>query len=234
MWRVNVNGKDNTQIAKGVRNGFGLAIGPGGYVFTAVNQMDNQPYPFKDSTGNYGKTITSYVNENPVDQVTRLTKGIDLGWPYCVPDTRTTPTRLNIPFVNDPEFNRTGKKISCAKLPKTMLGLPAHSAPLGLNFTTGTKLEKVIGNGAIITTHGSWNRTPPRAPGVLFSPWKSSTKSLGATVPLVSGFQNSDGSRWGRCVDAVVGPDGSLYVTDDAAGLVYRLTPPGLAQLRLE
>jgi glucose/arabinose dehydrogenase len=225
IWRVGLTGTGNTAIAKGVRNGFGLAIGPGGWVFTAVNQMDDQPYPFKDSSGQYGNRVQSYINENPVDQVTRITMGIDLGWPYCVPDTRKTPTLLKVPFVNDPEFNPTGGKINCAKLPKTMLGLPGHSAPLGLNFTTGTKLAPVIGTGALITTHGSWDRTPPRAPVVLFSPWNSSTKSLGATVPLVGGFQNSDGSRWGRCVDAVVGPDGSLYVTDDAAGLVYRITP---------
>ena len=225
MWRVNVTGKDNTLIAKGVRNGFGLAIGPGGTVFTAVNQMDNQPYPFKDGTGNYGKVITSYVNENPVDQVTRLTRGSTLAGRTACP----TPARPRPPehaVRQRPRVQPHGQEDQLRKLPKTMLGLPAHSAPLGLNFTTGTKFETVIGNGAIITTHGSWNRTPPRAPVVLFSPWNGVTKSLGATVPLVSGFQNSDGSRWGRCVDAVVGPDGSLYVTDDAAGLVYRITPP--------
>jgi glucose/arabinose dehydrogenase len=43
----------------------------------------------------------------------------------------------------------------------------------------------------------------------------------------VTGFQNDEGSRWGRCVAAVPGPDGSIYVTDDYAGLVYRLAPAG-------
>lgn len=226
IWRVSYNGTGKTRIAKGVRNGFALAIGPYGFVYTAVNQADNQPYPYNDGTGNYGKVIQSFVNENPVDQVTRLTTGIDLGWPYCVPDIRNTPTRLNVPYVNDPEFNPTGSRMNCGALPKTMLGLPAHSAPLGLTFTTGTPLQPTIGTGAIITVHGSWNRTPPRAPAVYFSPWASATKTLGATEPLVTGFQNSDGSRWGRCVASVVGPDGSLYVTDDFAGLVYRISPP--------
>ena len=106
-----------------------------------------------------------------------------------------------------------------------MLGLPSHSAPLGLSFTAGTLLERQIGSGALITTHGSWNRETPRAPGVAFSPWDSATNSLGATVPLVGGFQSDDGDRWGRTVAAVVGSDGSLYVTDDEAGLVYRITP---------
>jgi len=226
IWRVRLDGTQKTMITRGVRNGFGLAVGPGGWLFTAVNQMDNQPYPFKDSTGQYGNLVQSYINENPVDQVTRVSIGRDLGWPYCVPDTRNNPKLLAVPFVNDPKLNPTGSKLNCKGLYKTMLGLPGHSAPLGLNFTTGTALESVLGNGAIITTHGSWNRTPPRAPLVRFSPWNSATQTLGASVSLVGGFQNSDGSRWGRCVDAVVGPDGSLYVTDDLAGLVYRITPP--------
>ena len=223
--KVSLTGSGNTVIATGVRNGFGLAIAPDHTLFTAVNQMDNQPYPFKDGTGQYGKTYSTYINENPVDQVTRVGKGLELGWPYCVPDARNSPSLLTVPYVNDPQFNPTGAKRNCAKLPSIMLGLPGHSAPLGLSFTAGTALESVIGSGAMITTHGSWDRTPPRAPVVLFSPWNSTTKRLGATVPLVGGFQNSDGSRWGRCVDAVVGPDGSLYVTDDTAGLVYRITP---------
>ncbi|MGH3210579.1 MAG: hypothetical protein ACRDNO_22780 [Trebonia sp.] len=45
---------------------------------------------------------------------------------------------------------------------------------------------------------------------------------------LVGGFENADGSFWGRPVDAVPGPDGALYVSDDAAGAVYRLAPPQL------
>jgi glucose/arabinose dehydrogenase len=43
---------------------------------------------------------------------------------------------------------------------------------------------------------------------------------------LVTGFQNADGSRWGRSVEAIPGPDRSIYLTDDTAGLVYRLAPP--------
>jgi glucose/arabinose dehydrogenase len=45
-------------------------------------------------------------------------------------------------------------------------------------------------------------------------------------VTMVTGFQNPDGTRWGRPVDAVAGPDGALYVSDDLAGAIYRLAPP--------
>jgi glucose/arabinose dehydrogenase len=50
---------------------------------------------------------------------------------------------------------------------------------------------------------------------------------LGNQETLVGGFQARDGSRWGRPVAAVAGPDGALYVTDDYAGAVYRVAPPG-------
>ena len=225
IWRVGLDGGDNRMVAVGVRNGFGLAIAPDGTLFSAVNQSDNQPYPFHDGTG-YGKEIRSYINENPVDQVSRISEGTDLGWPYCVPDIRGREGDLtDLPFVNDPVFNADGARLDCGSIGATVLGLPAHSAPLGLEFTSGP-LRDVLGPGALIASHGSWNRQPPRPPSIAFSPW-SPTGSLGSAVDLVTGFQNSDGSRWGRCVTAVPGPDGSIYVTDDAAGLVYRISPGG-------
>ena len=59
------------------------------------------------------------------------------------------------------------------------------------------------------------------------SAWDTCGRTLGPAQPVVTGFQNADGSRWGRSVDAVPGPDASIYLTDDTAGLVYRLTPAG-------
>ncbi|GIF23151.1 glucose/arabinose dehydrogenase [Actinoplanes tereljensis] len=54
---------------------------------------------------------------------------------------------------------------------------------------------------------------------------RSGVRTLTAPQALVTGFQNADGTRWGRSVDAIPGPDGAIYLSDDAAGLVYRLTP---------
>ncbi|KHK97996.1 sugar dehydrogenase [Microbacterium mangrovi] len=223
VWRVGLDGHGNRIVASGVRNGFGLAIAPDGTLFTAVNQADEQPFPFPGDR--FGQVVREYVNENPVDQVSRLTSGIDLGWPYCVPDTRHGVTE--VPYVDDPEFNPGGKALDCSRLPPTMVGLPAHSAPLGLAFTRDTSLQQTLGDGALIALHGSWDRQPPRAPSVVYSAWDAARAALGASTPLVTGFQDADGSRWGRSVDAVPGPDGSVYVTDDLAGLVYRLTPGG-------
>ena len=223
--QINLDGTGNQTLAVGVRNGEGLSYAPDGTLFAAINQGDNQPYPFRDSTGQYGKVVQSYVNEHPNDQVSRITPGIDLGWPYCVPDTTGHEDLLDLGYVNDPVNNPDGTSLDCAKVTRTMLGLPAHSAPIGFVFTQGSKLPASLQNGALITAHGSWNRQPPREPYVAYSAWQSSTKSLAPIQQLVTGFQNPDGTRWGRCVDAVPGPDGALYVTDDTAGLVYRIVP---------
>jgi glucose/arabinose dehydrogenase len=224
--RIGLDGSDYRVFARGVRNGFGLAIAPDGSLFTAVNQSDNQPYPFDDDTGLYGQVVTEFVNENPVEQVTRVTEGADLGWPHCMPDRTSGKGPLDLGYVPDPLLTADGGALDCAALEPVQLGLPAHSAPLGLAFTSGTSLEPTLGEGAFITSHGSWNREPPREPSVVFSPWDDQASALGMPEPLVTGFQNEDGSRWGRAVMALPGPDGALYVTDDLAGLVYRIAPP--------
>jgi glucose/arabinose dehydrogenase len=56
--------------------------------------------------------------------------------------------------------------------------------------------------------------------------WDAAKHTLEPAVTLVTGFQNADGSRWGRPADAVPGPDGALYISDDTAGAIYRLVPP--------
>jgi glucose/arabinose dehydrogenase len=120
--------------------------------------------------------------------------------------------------------NKDGSQLDCGALAPVEQSMGAHSAPLGLAFTAG-RLPQPYTDGALVGIHGSWNRQPPRAPEVSFFAWRNGT--LGDQQTLVGGFQSSDGSRWGRPVAAVVGPDGAVYVTDDYAGAVYRLAPPG-------
>ncbi len=56
-------------------------------------------------------------------------------------------------------------------------------------------------------------------------PWDPNHRTLGTARNLITGFQYFNGDRWGRTVDAVPGPDGALYVSDDAAGAIYRFVP---------
>jgi glucose/arabinose dehydrogenase len=234
VMRVPPGGGAPEVFARGVRNGTGLAIAPDESVWTAVNNRDNIEYPFDreypgGSGSAQGEVIEGYVADHPAEELARLTPGRDLGWPYCNPDPDVEPGVAGTaydyttpPYVNDYDTNPDGSELDCSTLTPIEQGLGAHSAPLGMVFGA---LPAPYGEGALVGVHGSWNRVPPRAPEVSFFPWANGT--LGSQETLVGGFQAEDGSRWGRPVAAVPGPDGAVYVTDDQAGAVYRLVPAG-------
>ena len=214
IMRIAPQGGPYQIFARGVRNGTGLAVAPDGSVWTAVNNRDNIADPA-------GRVVQAYVDDHPPESLARLAAGRDLGWPFCNPDGVGGP----VPLVRDVQTNPDGSKLDCSKLPAIEQTLGAHSAPLGLSFVAAG-LPAPYQHGAMVGVHGSWNRQSPRAPEVSFFPWKNDT--LGDQQTLVGGFQAPDGSRWGRPVAAVLGPDGAVYVTDDEAGAVYRIAPPGL------
>jgi glucose/arabinose dehydrogenase len=234
IMRIPPRGGPPQVFARGVRNGTGLAIAPDGSVWTAVNNLDNIEYPYDkpyngDSESSLGQVIKAYVADHPPEEMARLTPGRDLGWPFCNPEADVEPGVAETPFdntepkfVRDVETNADGSKLDCTTLPPIEQTFGAHSAPLGLSFPTD--LPAPYRRGALVGVHGSWNRRPPRAPEVSFFPWVNG--ALGAQQTLVGGFQAADGSRWGRPVAAVEGPDCAVYITDDQAGAVYRLAPP--------
>ena len=212
IMRIPPGGGPAAPFATGVRNGTGLAIAPDGAVWTAVNNRDNVADP------QTGEVSTDYVNDHPPEAIARLTPGRELGWPYCNSDGGPA----NLPFIRDVQTNPDGSKLDCASLPAVEQSVGAHAAPLGMSFTQSV-LPAPYASGALIGVHGSWNRQPPLAPEVAFFPWHNGT--LGNQQTLVGGFQSDDGTRWGRPVAAVTGPDGAVYITDDYANAVYRLAP---------
>jgi glucose/arabinose dehydrogenase len=235
VMRIPPGGGEPEVYARGVRNGTALAVAPDGALWTAVNGRDDIAYPYdREYPGSWGsaqgEVLEGYVADHPAEPVAKLFPGRDLGWPYCNPDPDVEPgvpgTPLDHtapPFVADFETNPDGSEFDCGSIPVVEQSVGAHSAPLGMSFVT---LPEPYGEGALLGIHGSWNRTPPRAPEVSFMRWEGGT--LGPQETLVGGFQFSDGKRWGRPVTAIPGPDGAVYITDDDAGAVYRLAPPGL------
>lgn len=208
IMRVPPGGGPVAPFATGVRNGTGLALAPDGALWTAVNNRDNVADP-------QGRVRQAYVDDHPPESVAKLTPGRELGWPYCNPDG-PPPAR----FIRDMQTNADGAQMDCAALAPVEQTLGAHSAPLGMSFAE----LPGYGPGALVGVHGSWNRRSPQAPEVSFFGWDDGT--LGPQQTLVGGFQADDGTRWGRPVAAVTGPDGAVYITDDYAGAVYRLAPP--------
>lgn len=209
IMRVPPGGGPAEPFATGVRNGTGLAVAPDGAIWIANNGRDNAPDP-------EGNVREEYVNEHPPEQIAKLTPGRELGWPYCNPDGGPA----DLPFIRDMDTNADGDAMDCAALPPVEQSMGAHSAPLGMSFAD---LPEPFGAGSLIGVHGSWNRQPPRLPEVSFYPWRNG--ELGDQQTLVGGFQSEDGTRWGRPVAAVTGPDGAVYITDDYADAIYRLAP---------
>jgi glucose/arabinose dehydrogenase len=231
--KVGPDGGKVTVVMQGVRNGEGLAPAPDGTIWTAVNNRDEIPYPFhKEAAGHsdaFGEVVRSYVDNHPPDEVAPVTQGRDLGWPLCNPEQgRSDPpgSLANVPLIPDSVTNPGGEALDCAKLEPIQVGLPAHSAPLGMSFLEGTKVPAPWSGDAVVAVHGSWDRQEPRPPAVLWLRWDAKHGTLLPAKALVSGFQEEDGERWGRPVDVVPGPEGALFVSDDTAGAIYKLVPP--------
>jgi glucose/arabinose dehydrogenase len=210
--RIPPGGGAPEPYAVGVRNGTGLAVAPDGAVWTAVNNRDNIQYPFDRPYGgasgsSQGQVIPEYVRDHPVEPLARLTRGRNLGWPYCNPDAdvepglagstqelsdvrcrRRRPTRRPRAGLRGPSAGRTG--------------LGGHSAPLCLSFVDGGLPDTWARGGAVASTARGTPRRP--APEVSFFAWRTGagpqqTRSAGSrlrTAPLPPGGRRG---RTRRC-----------------------------------
>lgn len=134
-------------------------------------------------------------------------KGMHFGFPYCHGGD-----------ISDPKF---GKNRPCSEFTPPDMKLPAHVAALGIRFYTGKMFPAQYKNAAFLCEHGSWNKSTPdgyRVDVVYFQDNKPVKRE-----PFISGWLQSSGV-WGRPVDAVLMPDGSMLVSDDHAGAIYRIS----------
>ncbi len=144
-------------------------------------------------------------NEIPPDLVTVITAGANYGWPNCLP----------------PDAKPQESGADCGNVTPPTIGIQAHSAPLGLAFLTGNGIPSELNGDLVVAQHGSWNRQPPAAPKLLLIEFKDGNPT--GARDFITGWQDASGSRWGRPAGVVVAPDGSLIVSDDDAGLLYRI-----------
>jgi glucose/arabinose dehydrogenase len=145
----------------------------------------------------------------PEDELNRVTKlGEDFGAPYCY--------QGNIP---DPEF---GWGRSCSEFTPPVGLMGPHSASLGMRFYTGDMFPKAYKNAIIVARHGSWNRSKKFGGDVVVVKLDKDGK-VKSTEPLITGFLENN-SYVGRPVDVLQMKDGSILVSDDWNGAVYRVT----------
>ena len=148
--------------------------------------------------------------ELPNDKLNRLAQpGKDnFGYPYC--------HQGNVP---DPEF---GWGHSCDEFTKPVALLGPHSAPLGIKFYTGNAFPAEYRSQAFIARHGSWNKSKKIGGDILVAKLNKDG-SLKSLDPFLTGFIQ-DNNYVGRPVDLLVMKDGSLLISDDYAGAIYRVS----------
>jgi glucose/arabinose dehydrogenase len=190
------DGKNSRIFASGLRNAVGLAVEPlTGEVWVSVNERDE-------------------LGDNlPPDYFTSIKDGGFYGWPYSYiggnVDPRVQPQK--------PEL------VAKAIIPDVLLG--AHVAPLQFAFYTGKQFPESYRGGAFVAEHGSWNRATRAGYQVAFVAFKDG-KASADPVPFLTGLVPDPSGRNvnGRPVGVAVASDGALLVSDDGAGVVYRVS----------
>jgi glucose/arabinose dehydrogenase len=194
VMRFDENGANGRIFASGLRNAVGVAVDPATKrIWVTVNERDN---------------LEPDHQNLPPDKINIIQAGGFYGWPYCWGDRNASP-----------EFHDASK---CASMTVPALNVQAHSALLGITFLDrATVLPPAMRGDALVASHGSWNRDVPTGDKIIRVHIANGQPQ--SYDDFITGWQRPDGSRWGRVADVMVGADGSLLITDDQLGAVYRV-----------
>jgi glucose/arabinose dehydrogenase len=147
----------------------------------------------------------------PPETVYQVEEGADYGWPACING-----------HMEDPDAGFAG---ACEGIGRPAVEMQAHSAPLGLTWYAGTAFPADYRDDLYIAFHGSWNRSELTGYKVVRLPFDDG-EPASAVEDFATGWLDS-GDVSGRPVGLAVGPDGALYVSDDKAGFIYRISYAG-------
>src|SRR5579859_6211393 len=191
-----LDGKNARLFATGLRNPVGLALNPAtGEVWTSVNERDE------------------LGDDLPPDYFTTVQDGGFYGWPYSYIGSNVDPR------VKQEKPDLVAKAI----IPDVLLG--SHVAPLQFTFYSGKQFPASYYGGAFVAEHGSWNRSKRAGYQIAFVAFKNGQPSADP-VPFLTGLipDASKGLVYGRPVGVTTAPDGSLLVSFDQPGIIYRIT----------
>ena len=193
------DGSKREVFAVGARNSVGMDFNPkDGSLWWTDNQVDG------------------LGNDIPPGELNRSTKaGQHFGFPYWNGKFKVagSPAATELKDMKEP---------AGAIFPQ--VEFPAHQAQLGMAFYTGKKFPAKYQGGAFVAAHGSWNRTKPSGAEIQFVPMKADG-TAGKMEVFASGFLDPEtGLYRGRPVDVAVMKDGSMLVSDDYAGAIYRIS----------
>ena len=196
--RMNTDGSEREVYTRGVRNSVGQDFNPAtGELWWTDNQVDGM-----------GDDI-------PPGELNRQTEaGQHFGFPWTnsrveIPEYKDVPRPEGVSFV------------------EPQLELTAHAADLGMAFYKGSNFPEEYHGGIFWAQHGSWNRTVPVGARVMFTALDENGDAVGAEV-FADGWLNEDtGEYRGRPMDVAFLPDGSMLVSDDFAGAIWRIAYTG-------
>jgi glucose/arabinose dehydrogenase len=202
IWQYDLVENRQRQFAVGLRNPNGMDFSPWtGELWTTVNE--------RDMLGS--DLVPDYLTNVPV--------GAQYGWPWIYYKTNidrrveAPMPRFLMEYVRKPEF-----------------ALGPHVAALGMVFNReGHVMGGNFASGAFIARHGSWNRQPPSGYDVVYVGFDKLGNPQGKPVPVLTGFLKDDGTTRGRPTWVEWAGDGSLLVSDDTAGIIWRVKAPGAA-----
>lgn len=209
--------RDGVHYATGIRNAVGITWNPRDKSLWVTQHGRDQ------LSQNWPALFTDSVSaETPAEELFRVQRGDDFGWPYCYFDAAQGRKVLA------PEYGGNGREVGrCARARGNVAAFPAHWAPNALLFHSGRNLPAKYRDGVFIAFHGSWNRAPLPQQGanVVFQPLRDG-RAAGAHELFATGFARAmqPSVQGHRPTGLAEGPDGALYVSDDALGRIWRIT----------
>lgn len=194
----NPDGSGMRVFASGIRNPVGLMFNPKtGELWTATNERDG-------------------LGDNlPPDYTTHVQEGGFYGWPWYYMGGH-----------QDPRLKDSHPDLRAKMITPDVLIQP-HSAPLGFSFYNGKQFPSEYAGDEFLALHGSWNREPRTGYEVVRVPLHQEGKANGDYEDFLTGFVTDDGKVWGRPVGIAVAKDGSLLVSDDGSGSIWRVSYGG-------
>lgn len=194
----NPDGSGLRVYASGIRNPVGLAINPKtGELWTATNERDA-------------------LGDNLVpDYTTHVQDGGFYGWPWYYMGKN-----------HDPRLPDSHPDLRARMLTPDVI-LQPHSAPLGFAFYTGNQFPAEYHGDEFLALHGSWNRNPRTGYMVVRVPLHGQGKASDQYEDFLTGFVTPEGGVWGRPVGIAVAKDGSLLISDDGSGSIWRVSYQG-------